>query len=544
LNAAPADSARPSIPYGRWAALIVLIAAEFLSISLRFDAKTTPESRPWHGLVSQTGVLSRIGLAVVMATLLLAGPKWYRQLTCSSARLERSSGFVLLVLGNLAAFLCFFWLSRSVLEGDGSPNPSDWAYFAAWVISGSATLILWGLAVISWELWITLLSGSSASLLAGSALGVAAYMAGRLAQDQWQLLSKATLWVVYGLLRLGYSHTVLRPETNEVGTSTFQVQIAPECSGYEGMGLIAVLFAVALWTFRRDFRFPRALALLPVAMTLMWVANAVRITALVVLGTSGYPDLALGGFHSLAGWVFFLLVGLGLFACADRMPFFSRLHSDTQTRGEGRDAAFLVPAMTLIATAMVTSTLSPGLDRYYAARVIAVTVALLIFRKSYTELHLRWSWEAVAIGCGVFAAWMALEPSGSSASTGMPIHSSPESFPQGWVTTWLIFRVVGSVIVVPLAEELAFRGYLTRRLIASDFQSVPPGQLSWLSFLVSSVLFGVLHGRWVAGTLAGMAYALAYHRRGELTDAIVAHGVTNGLIAAVVLAMGHWSLWG
>ena len=172
-----------------------------------------------------------------------------------------------------------------------------------------------------------------------------------------------------------------------------------------------------------------------------------------------------------------------------------------------------------------------------------MTVALLIFRKSYTELHLTWSWEAVAIGCGVFAAWMALEPSGSSASRGMPIHSSPESFPQGWVTTWLILRVVGSVIAVPLAEELAFRGYLTRRLIASDFQSVPPGQLTWLSFLASSVLFGVLHGRWVAGTLAGMAYALAYHRRGELTDAIVAHGVTNGLIAAVVLAMGHWSLW-
>ena len=41
-----------------------------------------------------------------------------------------------------------------------------------------------------------------------------------------------------------------------------------------------------------------------------------------------------------------------------------------------------------------------------------------------------------------------------------------------------------------------------------------------------------------------MAYALAYHRRGELTDAIVAHGVTNGLIAALVLANGTWSLWG
>ena len=34
---------------------------------------------------------------------------------------------------------------------------------------------------------------------------------------------------------------------------------------------------------------------------------------------------------------------------------------------------------------------------------------------------------------------------------------------------WLIFRLVGSVVTVPVAEELAFRGYLTRRAIAADF---------------------------------------------------------------------------
>ena len=70
------------------------------------------------------------------------------------------------------------------------------------------------------------------------------------------------------------------------------------------------------------------------------------------------------------------------------------------------------------------------------------------------------------------------------------------------------FRIVGSVVAVPLAEELAFRGYLTRRLIAADFQDVPLGRLTWLSFLVSSALFGALHGRWLAGILAGMIYAM------------------------------------
>jgi exosortase E/protease (VPEID-CTERM system) len=384
---------------------------------------------------------------------------------------------------------------------------------------------------------------SALSLVAGPALGTAAYVIGLLAREQWRPLSGATLRLVRSLLSLLFSETVCRPDERIVGTPSFHVQIAPACSGYESMGLIAVLLCIALWMFRRDLRFPRAFALLPMAMALMWLANAVRITAMVALGTWGFPELALAGFHSLAGWLLFLMIGLGLTASVRQIAFFSTAGTETPSRTAVLDGAYLMPAMALIATAMVTGAFAPGFDRYYPARVIAVLVAVSLYRRSYAELRLAWSWEAVAIGCGVFALWIALEPWGATASTGMPIRSGLESLPRGWATTWLIFRVVGSVLTVPLAEELAFRGYLTRRMIAADFQSVPPGRLTWWTFLVSSVLFGALHGRWVAGTLAGMAYCLAYHRRGELTDAVVAHGVTNGLIAVAVLATGAWSLW-
>jgi len=118
-----------------------------------------------------------------------------------------------------------------------------------------------------------------------------------------------------------------------------------------------------------------------------------------------------------------------------------------------------------------------------------------------------------------------------------------DALPQSWRIAWLVFRVVGSVLTVPFAEELAFRGYLTRRLISTDTDEVPLGQFSWLSFVVSSVLFGLLHGSYLAGTLAGMAYALALYRRRVLGDAILAHAVTNALIAALVLVGGRWSLW-
>jgi CAAX prenyl protease-like protein len=117
-----------------------------------------------------------------------------------------------------------------------------------------------------------------------------------------------------------------------------------------------------------------------------------------------------------------------------------------------------------------------------------------------------------------------------------------EAIPAGFAATWLIFRVLGSVLTVPIAEELAFRGYLLRRLISPDFDTLAP-RFTWLSFLLSSFLFGALHGRWLAGTVAGMLYAWATYRRGKVGDAIIVHATTNVLIAADVLMLKHWNYW-
>jgi CAAX prenyl protease-like protein len=114
---------------------------------------------------------------------------------------------------------------------------------------------------------------------------------------------------------------------------------------------------------------------------------------------------------------------------------------------------------------------------------------------------------------------------------------------QGQAWAWIALRVIGSVAIVPVVEELAFRGFLTRRLSSIDFQSIPLDRLYWPTLLISSAAFGLLHGRWLAGMLVGVLYGLALCRRGKLGDAIIAHAVTNGLIAATVLATGDWTMW-
>src|SRR5439155_22367517 len=81
------------------------------------------------------------------------------------------------------------------------------------------------------------------------------------------------------------------------------------------------------------------------------------------------------------------------------------------------------------------------------------------------------------------------------------------------------------------------RGYLTRKLVSPAFETVRFGHFTWLS----SVAFGLLHGRWLARPLAGMAYAVALYRRRQMGEMVYAHMTTNALIDAYVPRFGACS---
>ena len=111
--------------------------------------------------------------------------------------------------------------------------------------------------------------------------------------------------------------------------------------------------------------------------------------------------------------------------------------------------------------------------------------------------------------------------------------------------TALALKVVGAIILWMIGRKLI---NLARRLVVRSLkypfdQTVANYIGTAVAVVLSSAAFGALHGRWLAGMLAGALYALAYYRRGRLGDAVLAHATTNALIAAYVLATGTWSLW-
>ncbi|MGH7224469.1 MAG: exosortase E/protease, VPEID-CTERM system, partial [Gemmataceae bacterium] len=381
-------------------------------------------------------------------------------------------------------------------------------------------------------------------LALGTALGSAAWVAGQGAEHLGGLLDRTTFQLVHHLLTLFRGDAYGLPEEALLGTSTFYVRIAPECSGYQGIGLIGVFLITYLWVCRDSLRFPRALLLLPLGVLVMYLANVGRIAALVAVGTYLSPEVALGGFHSQAGWLIFNGVVLGVVYATRRLGWLARREAVADRASSPQvTAAYLVPLLGLVGATMFCTAFSNGFDGLYPLRVLVVAALLWHFRAVYQQLSWRWSWTAAALGVLVFALWLVLEARTVERSAGDSLAESLRALPKEWAALWLVFRVVGSVLTVPLAEELAFRAYLLRRCQARDFERVAFQRFSWFSFLLSSLLFGLLHGRWLAGTLAGMVFALAVYRRGKPADAVLAHAVTNGLIAAYVLATGSWGLW-
>lgn len=104
-------------------------------------------------------------------------------------------------------------------------------------------------------------------------------------------------------------------------------------------------------------------------------------------------------------------------------------------------------------------------------------------------------------------------------------------------------RVVGLAVLVPLAEELFWRGFLLRWTISERWREVPIGRYEPKSFAVVTVLFTLAHPEWFAAAFyCALLNGYLYWKR-DLWRCVVAHGVSNAALAAYVLSTGSWWLW-
>ena len=396
-----------------------------------------------------------------------------------------------------------------------------------------APLALWqdavrALGVIWWYAAIAALLGTGAL---------------QLFQRLWEPTSALTFELVRHLLAPILPTLRADPVALELSTQRFAVQIADQCSGLEGIGLMLAFSGAWLVCFRREYIFPRALLLIPAGVISIFALNVLRIAALILIGDAGFPDVAVYGFHSQAGWIAFIAVACGLVLLSRRSAWLNRTAAqyDSAPAMHNPTAVYLMPLLAILAAGSLSRAFSGTFEFFYPLRVIAALLMLARYWRRLATIDWRCSWRAPAVGTCIFLVWVV------AAHFLLPPSAMPEQLaaaPAGLRAGWIASRIFGSVLIVPIAEELAYRGYLMRRLMTADFESVPFHAVRWPALALTAVVFGLAHGAlWAPGILAGLAYGLLAIRRGHLGEAVAAHATTNGLIAASALLWGQWQLW-
>jgi len=450
-----------------------------------------------------------------------------------------------LLAGHFCSMALFGFLSRMLFGGRALGSWTG-GVALAWVASGLLAIVLAGTAFLPLETWRMLLRMTGNTWAYAGAMAVFVCWLGNALGLLWAPATRATFVIVKFLLGLFFPQVVSQPATAIIGSRSFQVVINPGCSGLEGVGLMLVFGVLWLWLFRQDFRFPQAIILVPVSLVVAFLLNSVRIAALILIGNAGATGVALGGFHSQAGWIAFNVVALGLVLGSQHMPWIARNRrqpAPAGSRAENPSALYLAPFLAILAAGMLSRAVAGRFEWLYPLRLFAAAAVLWCYRKKYARLNWAFDWLGPAAGVAVFGLWMALDRLAASGSSGGTVPGLTAGHGVAW-TAWLALRTLGAVVTVPIAEELAFRGFLLRRLMSADFERIDFRNTSLFALLGSSVAFGLMHGaRWFAGALAGLVYALVLRRRGRIGEAMAAHATTNALLAIWVITRGDWRLW-
>jgi len=194
----------------------------------------------------------------------------------------------------------------------------------------------------------------------------------------------------------------------------------------------------------------------------------------------------------------------------------------------------------------------------YAIRIIVVAALILWARKWYFPLKGPNSpliSTAIGIGAGIlgFIVWVLLMLPFAAYQVRQP-----------WSEGVFILNLLSTGLIVPVFEEMLMRGFIFRLSLQWDqakkinqgdplmvalnelsINSVAPGDWSWFAVVVSTIAFTLGHHmqEWLAAFVFGLLMVWLWIIRKDVISCIVAHAVTNIILAIYVFTTGKWNLW-
>jgi CAAX prenyl protease-like protein len=112
---------------------------------------------------------------------------------------------------------------------------------------------------------------------------------------------------------------------------------------------------------------------------------------------------------------------------------------------------------------------------------------------------------------------------------------------------FIAIRWLGPTLVVPVMEELFWRNWLWRNVIApNDFRLAQVGEYDRSAFWLIPLGFAMVHPQWLTAIVWALLIAWLLVKTRSIGACIVAHGVTNFLLGAYVLTAHYalgWDEW-
>jgi CAAX prenyl protease-like protein len=180
----------------------------------------------------------------------------------------------------------------------------------------------------------------------------------------------------------------------------------------------------------------------------------------------------------------------------------------------------------------------------YPLQTAACAAALLWFWRSYdfsggTPAALL---LGIVVGLVVLALWV-------SPQELLHQPHRTEGFDPGVVpslTPWMLAaRFARLVLVVPLVEEIFWRGFLLRYLMREDFTALPFGSCSRVSFAITAGAFALVHqwGDFFPALATGILLNVLAVRTRSLGACVVAHATANLGLGIYICATRQWGFW-
>ncbi len=127
-----------------------------------------------------------------------------------------------------------------------------------------------------------------------------------LVQNSWQFLAFIITRMEYFVVDIFFDNVTLY-DNETLGIGRFVVNIGKVCSGVESLMLFTMLYLLIFFLDRKKLNSTRMIILFIPALIGDLFVNVIRIFLILIIGVLINPQIAVGIFHTNAGWILFIV---------------------------------------------------------------------------------------------------------------------------------------------------------------------------------------------------------------------------------------------